>query len=174
MTRIRPPALKLPVLEMSEDDYQFDSKVDTHDFGRMAYTVVYVPGDLIRQLPLKDNPRLRIDGTVAGVPFHGAFQPAGDGRYYLMLSKSFLKAARLRVDDVVNVVFRIADQNAVNVPRELEFALNANDRARRIWDSISAGKKRGFAHRVSSAKRSETRENRVDEVIESLYEIETS
>ena len=44
------------------------------------------------------------------------------------------------------------------MPRELELALNADDRASRIWQVITAGKKRGFAHRVASAKRPSTRE----------------
>ena len=157
---------------MNEYAFHFESKVELHDFGRMAYTVAYLPSELSRQLPMDENPRLRIDGTVAGVPFHGAFQSAGDGRYYLILSKSLRKSAHLNRGDMVSVSFSVADQNAVEVPKELEFALNADDRARRIWESITAGRKRGFAHRVSSAKRTETRENRVEEVIESLYSIE--
>ncbi len=157
---------------MDEYDYHFEAKVDLHDFGRMAYRVVYVPKKLLRQLPMKGNPRLRIDGEVAGLLFHGAFQPVGDGRYFLMLSKAFCKPAQIKVGDRVFVSFRIADQQAVHVPRELETALNANDRARKIWDSISAGKRRGFAYRVSSAKKPETRENRVEEVIETLFTLE--
>ena len=160
------------MIAMSEYDYQFDADIEMYDFGRMAYTVVYVPSPLLRKLPMEDHPRLRIDGEIAGVRFQAAFQPAGGGRYYLLLSKAFRRSARLSPGDRINVMFRIADQHAVDVPIELELALNANDRARRIWESLSAGKKRGFAYRIASAKRIETRENRVDEVIECLLEIE--
>ena len=156
---------------MNKYDFQFESEVDIYDFGRMAYTVIYAPKKLLRQLPLKQNPRLRIDGVVAGVPYQGAFQPAGQGKYYLILSRRFCKSAGLERGDVAVVGFNVADQNAVDVPSELEYALDANQRAREIWNSISAGKKRGLAYRVSSAQRAATKENRVEEVLETLLEI---
>ena len=65
----------------------------------------------------------------------------------------------------VLVLFRIADQNAVDVPNELERALRANSNAKQAWDELTVGKKRGYAYRVASAKRMETREKRVDEVM---------
>ena len=152
--------------------YEFEAQVVVHDFGRMAYTVVNVPRKLTRKLPLAKHPRLRIDGIVAGHPFHGALQPAGQGKYYLILSKKFCKAADLNVGEMAVVCFDIADQEAVDVPRELLLALNANDGAMNTWQSLSAGKKRGFAYRVASAKRVATRELRVEEVLESLLQVE--
>ena len=153
---------------MDEYSIEFNASIEPHDFGRMAYTVVYAPAKIVRGVGLKHTPRLRIDGLVAGQPFHGAFQPAGDGRFYQILSKKFLKSSRLKLGDKVAVSFDIADQDAVEVPKPLEFALAANDQARKVWDTITPGKKRSFAYRVSSAKRAETIENRVEEVIEQL------
>lgn len=157
---------------MSELEFQFTAKVDELDFGRMAYHVVYVPSKVLKLLPIEAHPRLRINGLVAGKPFHGAIQPAGRKKYYLMLSRKFCKAAKIQLGDRIDVVFGVADQDAVEVPRELEFALQANPRAMKIWEQITPGKKRGFAHRVASAKRAETRENRIEEVFELLFELE--
>lgn len=153
---------------MTDYEYQFTAKVDIHDFGRMAYTVAYASASIVQKVRLGKNPRLRIQGLVAGRPFHGAFQPAGENRFYLILSKRFCKSAGIALGEKVTVSFDIADQDAVEVPRALEHALNANDRARKIWDSISSGKKRGFAYRVASAKRLGTIENRVEEVVSLL------
>ena len=153
---------------MNDQVFQFDAEVDVYDFGRMAYSVLFLPADMVSQLPLEENPRLRIDGFVADQPFHGAFQPAGGGAYYLILSKKFLKSANLAVGDTTTAWFRIADQDAVDVPLELEQALSANHAASSVWDKLTAGKRRGYAHRVSSAKRASTRAARVKEVLEEL------
>jgi len=83
-----------------------------------------------------------------------------------VLPKKMMKKCGLKIGSDVLVMFRIADQNAVDVPSELERALAANATAKQAWDELTPGKKRGYAYRVSSAKRMETRENRVDEVID--------
>ncbi|MEM6690391.1 MAG: YdeI/OmpD-associated family protein, partial [Planctomycetota bacterium] len=123
---------------------------------------------LMKRLAHEAKPRLRIDGVVGGQPFHGAFQPTGEGRYYLIVSKKFRKAVGLEIGDRTEVSFSIADQNAVDVPRELQFALEADEALNQIWIHLTPGRRRGLAYRVASAKRSETRENRVDEVLETL------
>lgn len=156
---------------MHSYEYHFEAKVELHDFGRMAYTVVYLPARLKAALPFDQYPRLRIEGEVNGVRINGAFQPAAGGKSYLMLSKRFLRSCQLSVGDRVRVEFDIADQDAVDIPSELRFALDANDEAARIWGQISSGRRRGLAYRVSSAKREGTRENRVEEVLQTLREI---
>ena len=77
-----------------------------------------------------------------------------------------MKKCGLEMGGDVLVSFRIADQNAVDVPSELQRALAANANAKQAWDKLTTGRKRGYAYRVASAKRMETRENRVDEVID--------
>lgn len=155
---------------MNDLEYSFEGKVDLYDFGRMAYSIVYVPRNVLSKLPLRQYPRLRMEGEVHGRPFHGALQPAGSGKYYLLLSKRFLKSSGLSVGSRVLIQLRIADQDAVDVPDELRFALRANSNAERTWDQLTPGKKRSLAHRVGSAKRAETRESRVEEIIEALGE----
>lgn len=157
-----------PMTVVNGYEYGFDATMSEYDFGRMAYTIVYLPASTKRRLPLAEYPRLRIDGEINGVRFRGAVQPAGDGQYYLLLSKAFLKSAGLALGDRTLVAFDIADQEAVDVPVELEFALEANETAAAVWNRITAGKRRGLAHRVSSAKRVSTREARVEEVIDEL------
>ncbi len=155
---------------MSESEFQFDATVSAHDFGRMAYTVLYAPPAVVSALSLSENPRLRITGYVADQPYKGAFQPAGDDKYYLILSKNFLKTAQLEVGDSTTARFIVADQDAVDVPPELDAALHSNSAVAAVWNSLTPGKRRGLAHRVSSAKREETRAARVEEVLEELEE----
>ncbi|MEM8735067.1 MAG: YdeI/OmpD-associated family protein [Planctomycetota bacterium] len=159
---------------MSSHRYRFTAPVEMLDFGKMAYAVVYAPTDVADQLELPKTPRLRIAGEVCGEAFEGAFQPSGAGEYYLLLAKKFCKQAKLAVGDQADVSFEIADQDAVAVPRELQFALNAKEDANRIWNTLTPGKRRGLAYRVASAKRASTIETRVEEVIDALLQLQES
>ena len=153
---------------MNEFEFHFEGKVDHFDFGKIKYHVLYAPAKLRDRLNLQQHHRLRIDGVVAGIDFHGAFQPAGNKRYYLILSKRFLRSSGLAFGDRVAASFNIADQSAVDVPHEMQNAIDADPIAKKIWHDLTPGKKRGFAYRVKSAKRIETRENRIEEIIEML------
>ena len=152
-----------------DDLWEFEATVEYHDFGRMGYAVVYLPEDLRVKMPFDRYPRLRVDAEVAEFPVDRAFQP-GQGKYYLILSKRLLKQAGLVLGDSVNVNFRIADQEAVTVPDTLEVALQGNPTAKTKWDTLTPGKRRGLAHRVSSARTAATKKKRVAEVISTLLE----
>ncbi|MEL6327735.1 MAG: YdeI/OmpD-associated family protein [Cyanobacteria bacterium J06626_23] len=147
-----------------EQLWEFEAPIEYHDFGRMGYTVVYLPEEIREQLPFDEYPRLRVDAEVNEQPIDGAFQP-GQGRHYLMLSKRLLKSAELSLGDVVSVNFRVADQDAVTVPDELQRALDANAQTLALWEKLTPGKRRGLAHRVASARTMPTRLKRVAEVI---------
>lgn len=150
--------------------YQFSTKLKSHQFGRVSYVVAYLPKKLIRELPLEENPRLRIDGEINGFRFDNALHPSR-GKWYVLIPKKTQQKLRIRLGSEVFIQFDIADQNAVEIPPELLHALNVNSRANEIWGKLTPGKRRGFAYRVNSAKRSETRQNRVDEVIEKLIRL---
>ena len=156
-------------MDVFEELWEFEAPIEYHDFGRMGYAVVYMPEDIQVKMPFDQYPRLRVDAEVAEFPIDGAFQP-GQGKYYLILSKRLLKRAGLTLGDIVNVNFRVADQNAVNLPNELDIALQGNPAAKTQWDTLTPGKQRGLAHRVSSARTTATKEKRVAEVLSTLLE----
>lgn len=150
---------------MEEYPFEIFTKIKKHASGRINYTVAYVPKELQRQLPLKEHPRLRIDGEICGIRFNGALHPS-KGKWYVLLPKRMLKKCGMKLGDDVLVMFRIADQDAVDMPTELERALAANKLAEENWEKLTTGRRRGYAYRVASAKRLETRETRVAEVID--------
>jgi hypothetical protein len=138
-----------------------------HDVGTYRYTVVFLPDELARLLPLDRHPRLRISGEVGDLPFSGAWQPVR-GRWYLMLSKPLLRDAGLRLGDAAEIRFRVEDQEAVEVPEALRQALAADPLAEAAWRALSAGRRRGLAHRVAAAKTPATAARRLAEVLEAL------
>lgn len=150
--------------------YEFSTKLKSHDFGRMTYIVAYLPQKLVKELPLDENPRLRIDGEINGFRFSNALHPTS-GKWYVLVPKKTRKLLRINLGTEVFIQFNIGDQNAVDIPRELSHALDTHDKANAVWNELTPGRQRGFAYRINSAKRKETRENRVEEVIDQLKKL---
>lgn len=150
---------------MSFYPYAFEAPVEYHNVGsdRYAYTVIFVPDEIARDLPLKEHPRLRISGEVSDYPIEASLTPVR-GRWYILLSKRILNAVDASVGDLLDVRFKVADQDAVDVPEFLSKALETNPDELALWNAATPGKKRGLAYRVASAKTDPTRQKRVDEV----------
>lgn len=145
--------------------HSFTAEIVHHDVGSDAYryTVIFVPDETKSDLPLDRFPKLRVVGEIDDLPYEGAFTPVR-GRHYLLLSKKILAAIGKRLGDEVEMRFRVADQDAVDVPEALERALENAGHERGLWEAATAGKKRALAHMVASAKRAETQEKRVEKV----------
>ncbi len=143
--------------------HRFEASVSLHPVGIYNYTVVYLDPELHALLPLNETPRLRVEADISGVPVKGAWQPAA-GRWFLMLPKSPIKKAEISIGSVVEVAFKVLPQDEVDVPQELSAVLQAKPEVLQAWSALSPGKQRGLAYMVASAKRSETRQARVDHV----------
>ncbi|QDT10802.1 YdeI/OmpD-associated family protein [Planctomycetes bacterium K23_9] len=154
---------------MSDYPYNFDAKIVKYGFGKVQFSIVYVPKEILSQLDFAESKRLRIDGEIEGIRIEAALMPR-KGKWFLMVSKKLQRLCGVSLGDRVFISFDIADKDAITVPMELQYALEANDAAREVWDSLTAGKRRSFCYRVDSAKMVETRERRVEEVIDTLME----
>lgn len=140
-----------------------EAAIARHPVGKYHYTVVYLPPTIASALPFAESARLRIEADVSGIPVKGAWQPAR-GRWYLMLPKQPLRQAGLSVGSPVEVAFRLLPQDEVEVPPELEELLRTDRTMRQAWTRLSAGKQRGLAHMIDSAKRPDTRRARLEQV----------
>lgn len=151
--------------------YVFEAPLHRHGVGRARvvwYTVLLLPAALETELPFGRHPRLRVEGEIGDVPVAGAWMPVGDGRRYFIVSPAVRKATAARLGTVLEMRFRIADQEAVEMPDALARALAADPLARAAWNMLTAGRRRGLAHRVSAARTDPTRARRAAEVIGAL------
>lgn len=154
-------------------NYEFSGRIESLDFGRMVYKVIWLPKDLEEQLSFAKFPRLRINAEIAGVLTNCTFQINAKSRY-LLVSSELMKQTGAELHKLVKVRRSIADQTAVDIPHDFELALEKNPRARTVWNSLSPGKKRGYVHRIASAKRDDTREKRIFEVLDNLMDTEVT
>jgi hypothetical protein len=145
--------------------HSFIAEIVQHDVGseRYRYTVIFVPEPVKAELPLAEYPKLRISGEVDDHPIEAALTPVR-GEHYILLSKKLLAALGKRIGDEVELRFRIADQDAVEVPERLANALARDPQMRALWQATTPGKQRALAYMVASAKRAGTQDQRVDKV----------
>lgn len=149
----------------------FEAPLRRHGVGRervIWYVVLFLPPHLEGDLPFARYPRLRVEGEIGDVPVAGAWMPTGDGHRYFIVSPTVRKATGARLGTMLEMRFRIADQDAVEILDVLARALAAEPRARLAWDALTPGYQRGLAHRVNAAKTDPTRDRRVAEVIAEL------
>ena len=135
----------------------------------MFYGGVFLPDTLLSELPQVRDRGFRLVGEVGGVMSEFGLM-AVKTRRYIVLSKDFLAQAKLKTGDEVVFRFSPVDPDRVEVPMELEQALQTHRAADAIWKKLSAGKRREFANRVASAARETTRQKRVHHLIDELFE----
>ncbi|MGR3433415.1 MAG: YdeI/OmpD-associated family protein [Shimia sp.] len=148
--------------------FAFEGVVDR--YAPMGYTCIFVPPDVIASLPVSPSSRPRLVGEIGGRPFKAGLHPTSDGRAYLIFNKQMQKALGAGIGAHVQVAFRLDDPDAVDVPGLLAQALADQDWASEVWEGLTPGTRRGFAHRVASAKTEPTRRKRVAEVLAALEE----
>lgn len=154
---------------MSYFAFEFDGVVQHHNVGTYIYTVVFLDPAIAAQLPFDQSPRLRMRGEINDHPIEAAWQPV-KGRYYVMLSKSLLKAAELGVGSRAIIRFSLVDQNVVEVPADIQYVIQNNSQFGKNWSGLSAGKRRGFMHWVGEAKTTQTRTKRITILVQGLIE----
>jgi hypothetical protein len=151
--------------------FTFEAPMERHGVGRTRkiwYTVVFLPAEIAMRLPFERHPQLRVEGEIADVPIKGAFIPAGDGRWYIIVSPATLKSADLRLGQIVEMRFRVSDQDSVDVPDVLDRALSRDGQARDAWVRLTTGRRRGLAYYVATAKTDPTQHRRVAAVLAAI------
>lgn len=146
-------------------EHEFSAPITVHRLGTMTMRVIFLPEELAALPPFSERPRLRFEGEIGDVPIRAAWQPAGPGRRYVMLGKTFLRDLGRKAGDVVEVRFRIVGDDDVPMPPELAEALAAHAAARKGWAAMKPARQRGLAHMVAQARTPATRTKRIAGVL---------
>jgi hypothetical protein len=114
--------------------------------------------------------RFPVAATVNGYTWRTTVAHMG-GEFLVGLSRAVREGAGVQAGDMVEVELELDDApREVDVPEALASALAAQPSLRTIYDSLAYTYRKEYARSVREAKRKETRERRVAEVIEKLRE----
>jgi len=134
----------------------------------MSPAIMLIPV-LAAELPFDRYPKLRVDAEINGFAHEGAFVPINGG-HYMMISKRRRKAIGRNLGDPVTVRFKVADQEAINMPGILRDAFEDAPDARDLWDAMPIGKRRSWCNQIDRAKAPETKQNRIGKLFDLLYD----
>lgn len=150
-----------PAMQDFPSEIRVDSQIDA---GYMAH---YVP--IPAQVAVAvGGPGARVIGTVDGHPFRRMLHNGPDG-VVLRFGKRWLADLGLQTGaDVWIEIERDPEPDRVDLPAELQAALDADADAAWVWESLTPGKKRTLAYHVTRAKRPATRAKRASETVRAL------
>jgi hypothetical protein len=129
----------------------------------LRYRAIFLPADLAA-LSAFQPARLRFEGELNDHPVSLAWQPAGAGRKYAMLSSALLRTIGAAVGSIVSLRFRLVAETVVDTPAELSDAIAANPAARERWHSLTPGRQRGLSAMVNTLARPESRQRKASEL----------
>lgn len=127
-----------------------------------------VPGEVVDELG--DGKRPKVSATVNGFTFRTSIAPMG-GRFLLGMSMERRAAANVDVGTEFEVDVELdTAPREVEVPDDLQVALEGTPGAKAFWDTLPFSKKQWHVVHVTSAKKAETRAARVAKSVTMLAE----
>ena len=129
-------------------------------------TGIEVPPEAVASLGGSKRPAVTV--TVDGYSYRSTVAPYG-GRYLIPFAKEHRERSGIVPGRVVEVTLELdTAPRTVEVPAELAAALDARSGARAAFDRLSYTTRKEHARQVESAKAPETRQRRIDRILESL------
>jgi len=131
-------------------------------------TGIEIPDDVIASLGAGKKPPVRM--TVSGYTYRTTVATV-DGRYMVGFSRAHRAASGLAGGDEVEVEIELdTEPRVVEVPDDLQEALDAEPRAKETFERLSNSLKGYHVAQVLGAKTDETRQRRIEKSVAVLRE----
>ncbi len=144
---------------------QHEFSVILSNFGNGNYGFC-VPFDVTRMYGAGERTRVR--GTIDGVGYRGTLTLL-NGRHYLTVNRAMRYAIGKSGGDTLHVVIAPDHEpRVVELPEDLIWALDANAKAKAIFDKFGYSHRRQVVNWIESARKAETRAYRVQEAMKRI------
>lgn len=143
----------------------FRANIELH--GKTA-TGIQVPPEVVAGLGSSKRPAVRV--TINGYTYRSTVAPMGDV-FMLPLSAEHRAGAGVAAGDEVDVDIELdTEPREVEVPADLQQALDGDADARRFFENLSYSHKRRYVLSIEETKSAETRQRRIAKTIDMLRE----
>lgn len=127
----------------------------------MAY--ITIPFDVQKEYGTKG--RVKIKATFNDHPYRGIIANMGTGCHILGVRKDIREAIGKQVGDVITVTLeKDEEERIVDMPKELIHVLSKNSKAENFFNTLSFTNRKEYAVWISSAKKVETKQKRLNQV----------
>lgn len=130
----------------------------------MDYCTVAVPAEITQTLGTK-GPVLVSAQVNDSALFQVSLFPVGGGRHYVRIKARVRQETETKVGDQVHFRFTVLDRADITVPEDLMSALREKG-ATKAFELLPHGKQSFMIRRLDSAAKLETREKRIQEIVD--------
>jgi hypothetical protein len=142
---------------------QFRTKVES---GGKTATGIVVPQEVVESLNSGKRPAVKV--TINGYTYRSTVASM-HGQYMISVSAENREKTGVAAGDEVEVTLELdTEPREVEVPLALAEALSSNHAAKQTFNALSFSKKQFFVYQITTAKTDETRNRRVQKVLEEL------
>ena len=134
----------------------------------MDYCAVPVPAEIIQALGTQ-GPVLVMARVNDSAPFQVSLFPVGGGQHYIRIKAKVRQETKTQTGDQVRLRFTVLDRADVTIPEDLMSALRAEGATEAV-KSLPPGKQNFMIRRLDNAAKPETREKRIQEIVEAAHQ----
>jgi hypothetical protein len=128
-------------------------------------TAISIPFDVYEAFGKRG--RVPVRGTINGTPYRSSVFRMGDEPYFMVVNRKMRELAGVSGGQTVSVVMERDDEpRTVEVPDDLQAAIDAYPGGAEAWTRLSFTHQREHVEAIEEAKRPETRARRVAKAIE--------
>ena len=115
------------------------------------------------------NKRPKIKADIGGVPYRGLLVRMGSESHMLLILKSIREQIGKTFGDIVKVTVELdTEPRVIEIPKDLLKELKKDKEAKAFFEKLSFTHRREYVNWIESAKKEETRANRITKTIEML------
>ncbi len=112
--------------------------------------------------------RVPVKGTINGFPFRSSLMNMGDG-HMMAVNAEMRTGAKCKAGDTVKVAIELDEEaREVEVPAYLKKIINSDPQAKERWAKLSFTHQKEYVRAVEDAKREETRQRRIEQMMDAL------
>ncbi len=149
-----------------EKIFEFDAIIQNGGEKWPEASCVHFPFDIQESFGVKGQ--VKIKATFDGVPYRGSLANMGFGHIVILRKDVKAKVGKGHGDTVHVTIQKDTEERIVEIPQELQNAFKTAPAAKAFYDTLSYTNRKEYARWVSSAKRAETKERRLNKTIEML------
>jgi hypothetical protein len=115
--------------------------------------------------------QVKVKATFDGYAYRGILSTMGGGKHGILVRKDVRAAIGKKIGDkVVVVIEQDLEERIVDLPTELSGLLKKNKKANDFFENLSFTNRKEYARWISTAKREETKLNRLEQTLKKLLD----
>jgi bifunctional DNA-binding transcriptional regulator/antitoxin component of YhaV-PrlF toxin-antitoxin module len=113
--------------------------------------------------------QVKVKTIIDGVEYRGSLANMGTGCHILGITKEIRKKINKKAGDFVTIILeKDTEERIIEIPNDFNELLKENPDLSKFFESLSFTNRKEYIRWIESAKKEETRKNRLDQCIEKL------